>query len=299
MKFIPGQTLGDALDSHIPISETLKLSWATQLVTALLHIKHSPAGFYFDLKPDNVLVWGPDKENILLIDLEQGGNWDTFCAPEVLYSSWGKRLAKDEAVPQTQRSEYEDLMSLILPKRTDVEDVYSNPPNGYYDEWTNLTPTIQESAMVFSLAKVLWCISEGCSHRTNTLEERYRKEATVEFPQFSKTPQRLRDLIIRCTVGAPELELDTIKVKRRGNLYFAAECNAEGGSAAETSPLKTAMLFQQHMGHRLGQMLSHLRAKARGLHGTCEAEDFRLLRFMERPTLDEVMRILNECIADT
>ncbi|KAH6963027.1 hypothetical protein DER45DRAFT_101205 [Fusarium avenaceum] len=297
VRFIPGQTLGDVLDSPISIPQSLKLSWATQLVRALLHVKHSPAGFYSDLKPDNVLVCSPEKENILLIDLEQGGNWDTFCAPEILYTSWLKRLATDEAVPRLQRSEYEALICSILPNRTDVDEPYSNPRHGYYDEWTNLLLEMQESAMVFSLGKVLWCIFERCSHTANTLEEKYTREVTIEFPQFSKTPERLRDLIIRCTIGAPEFGPNTTKIQRRGNLFFAAEYNAKEGYVTETSPLKIVTLFQKHMESRLRQMRSHERAKARWLHGTCEMGDLRLLSFMKRPTLDDVMRSLDEHIA--
>ncbi|KAF5587785.1 kinase-like domain protein [Fusarium subglutinans] len=234
---------------------------------------------------------------MLLIDLEQGGTWDTLCAPEILYTSWMKRLARDDAVPASKRLEYETLLSVTLSQRTYRQELYSSPPRGYYDEWINLTAEMQESAMVFALGKVLWCMFEGCSHTLNGLDENYTKAVTTQFPEFRNTPLRLRKLIQSCTLGDPETQSLDIRVQKRGHLFFTERRNSRGDYVADISPLEIIKTAQELASIRLSDMEFHETAKARHMEGRHQNGYSELLRFAERPKLEDVLKTLRQYAA--
>ncbi|KAJ3493116.1 hypothetical protein NLG97_g4942 [Lecanicillium saksenae] len=294
LDFIPGRTLGDTLELRTPLSRPLQLNWAIQIVTALLHIRRGPSSFYSDLKPDNILVLSPNNEQLILIDLEQGGNWDAFSAPEIMYTSWMKKLACEEDIPGRMRAEYQALMSKRLPRRTQPQELYSDPPHGYYDEWTNLEASQQESAMVFALGKVLWCIFEECSHTSNSLGEKYTQPVDIEFPAFKRTPEELRALILQCTTGAPELEPGSIRMQRDSCRLVSLTDDGGGKAILEASPAAVLEQAGKLMNARLRRMEAHQRSWVRSLEGHCDQAALDSMQILWRPTLQDVLEHLQE-----
>jgi serine/threonine protein kinase len=117
------------------------------------------------------------------------------------------------------RARYAALLGRLHPGWRDLaaaDGHYNNPPHGYNIAWTCLTPTEQESAEVYMLGRLLWCVFEGMSApQRGAVWQSYRNEPEFEFPSFSRTPPELRDLIERCTAGRrPQLSSLVI---RRGN----------------------------------------------------------------------------------
>ncbi|KAK3935991.1 ribosomal protein S6 kinase alpha-5 [Diplogelasinospora grovesii] len=69
------------LRMHDNLPMELRLKWATQLTSAVRHIRSEAAVFYPDLRLDNVVL---SKEgDIVMVDFEQRGVWCEFAAPEV------------------------------------------------------------------------------------------------------------------------------------------------------------------------------------------------------------------------
>lgn len=292
--YIKGRTLGDALASYPTAPDELKYKWSRQLVTTLKYIMSSPLQFHSDLKPDNILIDESSSEkNLVFIDLEQGGNWDTFCAPEILYVSRMQRLSENKLVPWEKRRAYEELLKVILPHRPSPTKRYSNPPLGYYKEWSNLRPENREAAMVFAVGKLLWCIFEGCSHTTRSLGERDARSISMEFPAFKDTPEELRNLIRRCTLGAPHWRAESVKVVREGSTLSAAVRDVSGEWKTHESPVSILAAYKRLWKHRLGIMESYVQAELRWLSGSCGNEDIEFLGFLNRPSLREVLEGLN------
>lgn len=48
-------------------------------------------------------------------------------------------------------------------------------------------------------------------------------EPNVEFPEFKRTPDIMRDCIRRCTIDAPECELENERITKRGLEYRGFE----------------------------------------------------------------------------
>jgi len=72
----------------------------------VIHVRDGPAAFYSELKPDNILL--PDSKNdVLLIDFEQFGNWETFIAPEIYHVHNISNLTKSEELPEALRKRYD------------------------------------------------------------------------------------------------------------------------------------------------------------------------------------------------
>ena len=64
--------------------------------------------------------------------------------------------------------------------------------------------------MVYMFGKFLWCLFEEIVAPRDPLvvesfDVAYTGTALLRFPEFRKTPSVLRECILRCTAGAPEL----------------------------------------------------------------------------------------------
>jgi hypothetical protein len=295
LEYHEGGTLGKVLTQRTA-KNTLRIKdqfrWARQITSALICIRDGPAKYYSELKPDNILVKAPD-DDILLIDFEQHANWDSFSAPEIRHVDNLEKLLKTNFLSDDQHQFYENLIRPHLKDTagTPFSERYTDPPAGYYNAWNSLDPVQQESAMVYALGKILWCIFEGQDHTRNTLLEEYIESSLVEFPSFAKTPQDIQKLIYRCTLGSDEWEEEVAEVTRVGDKFYRRGWQGEERSGLEGA--RDALLAAQTMWkQRLKRMEVYLGAKKRWLDGVGSAEDVTLLGFTYRPRLNEVLNTL-------
>ena len=208
-----------------------QLRWARQITSTMMFIMKKPTRFYSELKPDNVLLSGPD-EDAILIDFEQVGNWTSFSAPEIYYIEYLLQLAKSEIIPVSIKQRYEKLLARYVPDDPSPSPIYSDPPNGCYKAWNLLDHSEQEAAMVFSLGKILWCIFEGASCTRNSLLVEPKYGCLLEFPTFQRTPAKLQQLIRQCTTGSYEWKGSQIDIVRRGSKFYPRGRPGVNGEAA-------------------------------------------------------------------
>ena len=190
------------LQLHDQINLTDKTRWATQLSSALCHLRESTGMFYPDLRMDNIVL--SESGDVVMVDFEQRGVWCEFAAPEVNAIEYVRLLAVDEEIREEISSKYSRILSSLLLGWEDMieGEGYRWPTDGYNIPWTCLTPTEQEACEVYMLGRVLWCIFEAKSAPQRAAAWlSYRWEPVVEFPGYTRTPEPIRDLIDRCTRG--------------------------------------------------------------------------------------------------
>jgi hypothetical protein len=210
LEYHPQETTRDLipfrlLHSRIYLEDQLK--WSIQLVSALIHINKNGL-FYPDLRLDNILM--SNSGDLVMVDFEQRGCWCTFSAPEVNYLEYIHTLAKDENIPLSIKQEYQEKFARFAPGvRVPPED-YDNP-GAYCVQWLPLSQDERESAQVFMLGRVLWCIFEGVSAPEVAIWQYCKYESLLQFPEYKATPKEIRDLIDSCTKSVKE---GIAKVKR-------------------------------------------------------------------------------------
>ena len=219
---------------HGQLTLETQLKWATQLVSAVLHIREQGHIFYPDLRLDNVVI--SDAGDVVMIDFEQRGVWCEFAAPEVNALEYFRILASgdpfggqdtDLSIPEHIRDHYAALLSQLLPDwdALQAREDYAPLPHGYdgYNvPWQCLSSTEQEAAEVYMLGRLLWCIFEGESAPQNSaVWQSYQWEPDLEFPEFHRTPAKLRDLVDRCTRGR-RTPLSSLIVRRASKLVLRA-----------------------------------------------------------------------------
>ncbi|KAK0706126.1 hypothetical protein B0T26DRAFT_443632 [Lasiosphaeria miniovina] len=221
----------------IPLAQRFR--WARQVAEALVHINAHSAGFYPDLKPDNVVLVQPSQSgeepmttmtDAVLLDLEQRGGWFSWSPPEVAYVEYLELLAAmpeaaDEAeLADTLTTQLGEYMPGWAPGRQ--HDRYRNTAGGFSAPWLALlrdsstdntnksSSSMLAKAQVFMLGKLLWCIFEvrprvrcGIDHELLQDNDPPPLESGAAFPAFTRaTPVDIRALIHACTLGAPEWE---------------------------------------------------------------------------------------------
>ncbi|KAK4238376.1 U-box domain-protein 33 [Achaetomium macrosporum] len=244
-------------DYCLSTSMEQRFQWAQQVTRALAHVNgHERAGFYPDLKPDNILLREDTETGMLgavLIDLEQRGGWFAWSPPEVAYVEYLEILASDSMLP-------EDGMKCEIIEQ--LREYYGDPDwplgefgrqryykadGGFSRPWLALLKErraggkgrdLLERAQVFMLGKLLWCIFEGQPMVRCGIDHEVLRDADPDyhstrsgkakaFPEFKETPNALRELIRACTSGAPEWEKRPARrlpgvVLRQGKLSPAA-----------------------------------------------------------------------------
>ncbi|KAL2264398.1 hypothetical protein VTK26DRAFT_4866 [Humicola hyalothermophila] len=220
------------LQIHDRLTLSLQLKWATQLASAVLHVRERGRMFYPDLRLDNVVLSAT--QNIVMVDFEQRGVWCEFAAPEINALEYTRLLASDNScdggeaestIPDETRSHFARILDRLLPDWDALQagDEYSALPNGYSSyniPWLCLDETEQEAAEVYMLGRVLWCIFEGQSApQRAAFWQSYRREPDLEFPAFRRTPPALRSLIDRCTRGRRQA-LSSLIVRRGSRLVL-------------------------------------------------------------------------------
>ncbi|KAK3293558.1 uncharacterized protein B0H64DRAFT_477075 [Chaetomium fimeti] len=272
LEYYESGTMAAALERAPDLPLQTKLRWATQVVRAMSDVRDGPAGFYSDLNPDNLLI-SPDGLDVMLIDFEQGGNWDTFLAPEVCYAGNQDGEVDRNAAPST-------------------------PAQRFRGVWQSLSRERQEKAMVFAIGKLLWCMFEGVSHTRNSTDERYETETPIEFPNFAGTPHGLRGLIRQCTAGAPEWRaVGTAAVgiiRTRMEFVVARDERAELGDGC--TPREAMDAAKTLWTRRVGEMQEYMEARCRWLADMPVAGDDLLLGFPSRPSLSQVLESLTRVV---
>ncbi|KAK4102452.1 hypothetical protein N658DRAFT_403130, partial [Parathielavia hyrcaniae] len=241
-------------DYDATTSMAQRLRWARQVTEAFVHInRHEQAGFYPDLKPDNIVLREDRDTGLLdavLIDLEQRGGWFAWSPPEVAYVEYLEMLADGSGLPDGELKEEIKGQLRAYYEEPDWSPEtgsqrYSNATGGFSSPWLALLRQRQaggegkdllERAQVFMLGKLLWCILEGqamvrCGIDHETLQdvdpeyESRRSGKVRAFPDFRRTPVELRELIRACTAGAPEWNTQEPRlpgvILRGGKLYPA------------------------------------------------------------------------------
>jgi serine/threonine protein kinase len=256
--------LRDDYDETTPMAQRLR--WARQVTEAFVHVNGHKAGFYPDLKPDNIVLRDNAETGMLdavLIDLEQRGGWYAWSPPEVAYLEYLETLADDPGLPEGDpkdeiigqlREYYGD--SAWLPGGSGR---YHNAKGGFSSPWLALLKKrkakgegrdLLERAQVFMLGKLLWCIFEGQPLVRCGIDHEVLRDADPEyeskrsgkvraFPEFNRTPDVLRQLIRACTAGAPEWYASHPRlpgvVLRGGKLYPAgSRCQLDIATTQDT-----------------------------------------------------------------
>lgn len=295
LEYHAGGNLSNVLDTRAA-SNTLKLAdqlrWARQITSTLSFIHDSPARFYSELKPSNLILSKPD-ESIKFIDFEQFGNWETFSAPEIHYVENVVKLATSAAVPGLKRDFYQSMLREHIRETSTCEAIYTNPSKGYYEAWNSLTSFQREAATVFSLGKMLWCIFEGCSHTKNSMDEDYEHESDVEFPEFRRTPRWMRKIIRDCTRGALDWSNARIEIVRRGSRFYS-RCSPALGESSVEAAFRALGAAKAMWLKKVQHMEEYLEAKSRWQRGLASNEDEVLLGFSLRPSLEDVFAAIIE-----
>jgi hypothetical protein len=223
------------------------LDWATQLSSAVLHVREQGKLFYPDLRLDNIVL---DAElKVKMVDFEQRGVWCEFGAPEVNAIDYIRILAQAEpflpddaadepCIPKEVQLHYANILTRLLPgwESLDSREDYTPPSSnsqgytGYNLAWLCLHPVEQEAAEVYMLGRVLWCLFEGQSvPQPGAVWQSYVREPDLEFPAYRRTPERLRGLIDRCTKGRRDT-LSSLVARRVSKLTLR---DGEGHDAEE------------------------------------------------------------------
>ncbi|TDZ15038.1 hypothetical protein Cob_v012130 [Colletotrichum orbiculare MAFF 240422] len=184
------------------LTPTEQFKWALQITLGVIHRRETSGTFYPDLRLDNVVL-SKDRDAVM-VDFEQRGVWCEFASPEVNAIEYVRILATDEELPDDVRDRYAERLEVLCPgfELLQNREEYTNPANGYNICWTSLSPQEQEASEVYMLGRVLWCIFEGASApQQASIWQSYRREADVDFPEYRRTPPKLRALIDDCTRG--------------------------------------------------------------------------------------------------
>ncbi|KAL2134170.1 hypothetical protein VTI74DRAFT_869 [Chaetomium olivicolor] len=200
-------------DYHGTTSMEQRFRWARQVTEALLHVnRQGRAGFYPDLKPDNILL-RQDMEtgmlDIVLIDLEQRGGWFAWSPPEVAYVEYLEILVDDSGLPEGDLKD--EIIAQLRSYYNDPEwsptggtrRGYHNAEGGFSTPWLALLKERQTEGK--------W---KGLLERAQDADPEYeaaRSGKAMAFPESSRTPPLLRQLIRHCTAGAAEWTMEASK----------------------------------------------------------------------------------------
>ncbi|KAI1504437.1 hypothetical protein F5X99DRAFT_40594 [Biscogniauxia marginata] len=220
---------------HGRLRRSDQLKWSIQVTTALEHLQTRAATYYPDLRLDNIVL--SEQFDVVMIDFEQRGVWCEFAPPEVNAIEFIRLIATDEKMPWDVRERYSKRLEALLPSFEALQgNLYTNPEDGYNVSWIALSNAEQEAAEVYMLGRLLWCIFEGVSGpQKAAVWQSYRWESDLEFPEYSRTPPIMRDLIDRCTRGRRDT-LASVIIRQRSQLILrskpAGEQTAEDVKAA-------------------------------------------------------------------
>ncbi|KAJ2995554.1 hypothetical protein NUW58_g1241 [Xylaria curta] len=214
--------LKDSQHTVGPNQHAAQVSWAKQIVSALIHIQEHGSGFYTNLKLDNIVMADSHISHIpkiVMIDFEQRLGSPAWTPPEIHWMTFLSDLIHHNPRSSTSQR-YQDLFKRhgIEAADTGKATRYTNPEAGYCFPWSILPHRQREAAQVFMLGKLLWCIFENASLLSsyigiNSFRDNYSEKL---FPDFETTPIALRECILRCTAGSWESRERTPPLAARG-----------------------------------------------------------------------------------
>ncbi|KAG7110521.1 hypothetical protein HYQ44_010911 [Verticillium longisporum] len=220
------------LGSSNTLTTEEQFKWADQITSALLHFRETSGTFYPDLRLDNIVL--SESRDAIMVDFEQRGVWCEFASPEVNAIEYMRILATAENPPfdvTSSQQPYRDIMERICPEYETLtrNEKYDNYTSSYNVSWESLTPREQEASEVYMLGRVLWCLFEGVSApQKATIWVSYRWESHLQFPEYQRTPPRLRQLIDQCTKGRREtLDSQILRVGNKLVLRADLEANVD------------------------------------------------------------------------
>jgi len=281
-----------------------------QIASALQHINTAlpSAGFYPDLKPDNIVLSASGSP--ILLDLEQRGGWYAWSAPEVSAVEYLEVISRaiasgDLIVSDGEAEEITELLRGHLPNfhprpsTCREERRYEPVKGGFSPIWVDLLRRRTEGqslelekAQVFMLGKLLWCIWEGqamvrCGIDYELLQD--RNPFGKKFPEFVNCPGQIRELIKRCTLGAREWDFPREKTLavREGRLVVL-----DGkGDIARQNPGELARAWWVG---EITRAKEFLRKKRPGNSGSGSGDKMKaeMEEWEWRPGLDEVIEEL-------
>lgn len=200
-----------------------QLKWAIQIVEVLRHIRMEGPGFYCDLRLDNIVL--SETDDVVLIDFEQRGVLPAFASRLDNYLKYVITLANDVAVVDPAKEKYKELYDKYIKP-------FAPTKRGEHHgciPWLCMSQAEKEASEMYMLGRLLWCIFEGVSAPQREIWMEYLHEPDVEFPDFVRTPEEVRGLILICTSGWNrgcnklrrkdfELEIETTGDQNGGNM---------------------------------------------------------------------------------
>ena len=173
--------------------------------------------------------------------------------------------------------------------------------SGYNKTWRSLSVDERESAMVFMLGRVLWCIFEGVGSSTggNSAdflgEDLFRDSGNgnsndpnqQQFPEFRDTPEAMQVLIREATSGAMEWAGLLRCVRVVGDRIYGSQSKMDGDEREEA--YATARALRAWWNARISSTEEYLVERATGGE-ECDATSAR----RSRPRLRTVLRALQE-----
>ena len=219
-------SLSNNMESMQKDGDLLICNLAEQICEALLHLQNVAGIYYCDLRPDNILLTNSeDALRAILIDFEQRGNWQTWSPPEVFQMEYLQYIGGSDSAPEERKAFYKRLLKAVncKPESTAEQRHYTFRDSRCNAVWNSMSKEHQQSAMVYSFGKLLWCLFEGVQ-RVNSFDTIFHPGpdygADVEFPTFRRTLPTMRNLILECTKGAPEHEGKYAPIVRLGDKVY-------------------------------------------------------------------------------
>jgi hypothetical protein len=301
MKVLPHGTLRDVLGTtktgSPPPSLNDRLQWTKQILSALKHIRSTPARFYTDLKPNNIMFRDTDgAKEIVLIDFEQRGSWFSWSPPEVYYVEYLELLVSSGECSGQDCENYYNLLTQYMKdwKPRTRNNRYVDSTYGFSQAWGSLTRDEAEAAQVFMVGRLLWCIFEGIPFPNScaTVEIFREEQSDQSFPEFRLTPDPLRECIRRCTSGSPEWAGRLPSVVRSGDKLFPRGRTGRNGEPAGSS-LETQESAREWWRQEINAAQRFLAARIRQRQGFASKQDDQITAFMfQRPSLENVESVI-------
>ncbi|KAH7363627.1 hypothetical protein B0T11DRAFT_340136 [Plectosphaerella cucumerina] len=297
---------GGSLDVRLPefrraglLSPEYQLHFAKSITSTLILISASPAEFYSDLRLDQIVLSKDEtgRYTPVFLDFEQSRNLYNWASPEIYYMEWIAELGsphyfRSKAIPEDVTKKYAGVLDCVLEARrytlTAHPQRYDNPPQGWYWPWLISTPEERESAMVYMVGKLLWCLFEGRGDADIVMGRSSPEEGDQRFPNFERTPPRMRRLIERCTAGAREWIDGPIKIYRRGGVIYPLGKTGQGKEPEATAG-ETLQAIGEFWQDEMRKAVEFAEARVRWDRKEEMEGDRELLHYLERPRLCEVL----------
>jgi hypothetical protein len=304
LKYYSGGTLQETLrmksrEGNLNMCE--KFRWAREVTAALIHIRDSPAGFYSDVKLNNIIMdQRDDGLHAVVVDFEQRGGWYSWSPPEVYYTEYLDHVASSSHVDGDVKERYTAILKRWKPDwEPNSRSVrYWNSEFGFSVAWASLSKLERERAQVFMLGKLLWCLFEGTGSINSCVTvETFRDEVSEQhFPEFRRTPKYLRERIRRYTSGATEWNDRYPTVVRRGNMLFPREKYEKYG-ASECTSFETQEAARSWWKQELSDAERFVKSRYLKGEGVLEVGSMLALQ-NKRPLLKDVLRDIQETEAE-